>query len=539
MPDLADRLAVLAPGPSRDVDLAFVRTRARSRRRRRTGVLGAAGAVVLAVATLGIAQVVAGESGETNRVIAAAGPDAVPAGWGGPTTVIAGDDELFVQFDQRQLVPSPQAGIARLDPASGALTAVAPVAPSSEVVYAAGSLWVHPFDGGRLDRLDPATGEVTGSVDLPADALGRLATRGGDVWWVGAGQVALVDTDALRADVVATVELGPQFTEPLALDDEVWVGQDHGLLRIGADGVVDRFDGPQTGDRIYGLAFDGTRLWVASSTSADAPSVVGWIDPTTSDLEAPLTVPHTVPGTVDELGIVDDVACVGLNTLLGQSALCGALPTDGPDPLVLDRWPVDESLNLDGSAWAVLDGAWWGTLWSDGLVRRVDAATLRGDDVVDLSFDGQALMEEASRPIGPEVTVSSGDLPGDLGRWRLVAYETATDICTRVHTRFGAAGGCDRKTDDPQVFSATSGDGSGSNGEPPWVAATMRPDVALVRLELDDDSVVELHPVDVGFPVTFAYAQLPNGVQVRRTVALDAEGEVLQELLGLYFAVPD
>jgi hypothetical protein len=469
-------------------------------------------------------------------VTATADPATVPADWGGPARVIAGDDELFVQLDQRDVAPAPQAGIARLDPTSGELTAVAPVASGSQVVYAAGALWVGDTQGVRLDRLDPTTGEVTGSVDLPAAASGWLASRGDDLWSIGTGQVALVDTTALRADVVATVELGPQFTSPLALEDEVWVGQDHGLLRIGVDGVVDRFDGPQTGGRIYGLASDGTRLWVAASASADEPSVVGWLDPATSDLTASLAATTTTTGTVTQLGIVDDELCAGLSTVAGQLARCGALPATGP--LVLDQWPVDDALNLDGLGWPVFDGAWWGTLWSDGVVRRVDAGTLRGTDVVDLPFDGEALREEARRRIGPEVTVSSGDLPGDLGRWRLVAYETTTDICTLVRSRFGAWGGCDEKTDDPPVFSASSSDGTGTTGEPAAVSATMRSDVALVRLELDSGEVVELHPVDAGFPVTFAYAPLPDGTQVRRTVALDADGEVLEERLGLFAVVP-
>jgi len=89
----------------------------------------------------------------------------------GPMPVAYGDHAVWVlNLTRRQLW--------RVDPASLRVTLRLPVGPASELAYGGGSVWLTtccvPAGRGevlRLDRIDPATGQRTGSVSLPG--IGR------------------------------------------------------------------------------------------------------------------------------------------------------------------------------------------------------------------------------------------------------------------------------------------------------------------------------------------------------------------------------
>jgi hypothetical protein len=527
MDDLIDRLVVLSPAPAREPDLAFVRSRARRRRRRRTSVLGVAGiasVVLVAVAGLGISRVLS-DGSSPERIIQAASPDRIPADWGGPISLVSGTDALYVVFDVRvEGVPGTR-GLARLDPVTGQVRPLRTLPEDGVIAYGGGSLWLSEPTAGRLTQLDVSTGDAVATVEVP-DGLGNALLASDDaVWLLGWTGLVRVDIATMTAQTVGDLAIGPQFTEPVLVDDTLWIGQDHGLLRVSADGTVDRFDGPETGARIYALAVDGDQLWVGSSPSADAPSTIGLLDRSTDDLSAALASPTVLPGVVQEIAIVGDTMCIQLESSAGAFAPCGALRRDRP--MVFERLSEGDVLDgLDSFRWVSVDGELWGTRWSEGIVRSFDPATLESDVVLDLPFDASALQQRQYERIGDEIEVDAGRFPGGVGRWTLVAYETRAGICVGVRTGIGMGGGCDGPG-QPLPLSLTTSDGSGDSGEPPWVVATVTADVARIRVVLDDGETIERKAIDVGLPVKFAMAVLPAGTRADRVEALDADGDLI------------
>lgn len=95
-------------------------------------------------------------------------------------------------------------------------------APPVGLAFAAGSVWVAVAGAARLDRVDPATGTVSGTVSVRDTPLRLQATPAG--LWVsefGAGTVALIDP--ARQVVVRRVAVGAQ-PEGLASDGtHLWV----------------------------------------------------------------------------------------------------------------------------------------------------------------------------------------------------------------------------------------------------------------------------------------------------------------------------
>jgi hypothetical protein len=129
--------------------------------------------------------------------------------------------------------------------------------------------------------------------------------------------------------------------------------------------------------------------------------------------------------------------------------------------------------------------------------------------------------------------IASGVFEGDLGRWRYVAFEIEGGLCDRFETDQGGAwGGCTSVPMDDAMSVGTS-DGSGTIPYPPEARARVTPEVALVRFELASGEVIEVEPVDVGLPLSFALTVLEPGDRVERVVALDADGRVLESMGNL------
>jgi streptogramin lyase len=140
-----------------------------------------------------------------------------------------------------------------------------PVAGSLGTVIAAfGSVWaVDP--NGRLIRLDPSTGQVAGSLDVPGRTTLGAA---GDSLWVN-DEHNLIRIDPKSGDVQARIPLrtpqGDQFVPDswVVAGDKVWFLGVDGLLRVDLNrSVADRFVPVDTAGVTRGGLVHGDTLWV-------------------------------------------------------------------------------------------------------------------------------------------------------------------------------------------------------------------------------------------------------------------------------------
>jgi streptogramin lyase len=154
-------------------------------------------------------------------------------------------------------VPVTTAGtLARVDPASGAVTARVAVGTASSspgdldsAVFAGGSVWAASDAGGTIARVDPATNAVTARFTT-APRPGGLAEGGGYVWAFHFHQPAVTRIDA-ATDTVRT------FDVP------------------GLSGT--------------GIAYGGSSVWLLS----DQPARIVRLDPETGAVQQ--TIPLTIP----------------------------------------------------------------------------------------------------------------------------------------------------------------------------------------------------------------------------------------------------
>jgi hypothetical protein len=138
------------------------------------------------------------------------------------------------------------------------------------------SVWVADR-ANRLSELDPVTGDVVRSVDLPRPVQNLLVTA--DSVWAASEQGNLVRV--ARLDLALTevpAASGRALVEGQAV---VWLGSVDAVVRIDvATNVVDtRITVPNRGPEL-GIAVDGAALWVATRTEIER------IDPATGSVTA-------------------------------------------------------------------------------------------------------------------------------------------------------------------------------------------------------------------------------------------------------------
>jgi hypothetical protein len=543
MDDLIDRLAVVSPAPARPLDLAFVRTRGRRRQRRRTAGMGVAGVAVVLLAGLGASRLL-GSDDPARQVTTTAPPEVVPAEWGGPIAVLAGDDQLYVQLDE--MVGEGGGGIARLDPASGALTPLFALGRVADVAYGDGSFWTVDPEGRRLDRLDPATGERQHRFELP-DLAGSTP---GDGWRVEVGEsgVWVVSQDGAGLHWFAidgSQANGHQGTGgevlagPVVDAAGVWLGQPDGLKRITTANGARPYGGPQTGQRITALAPGSDRLWVAFSAGAGAAASIGYL-PLGAEPTDPLLGVVELDGGVETIGVTEDHVCVavgGVNTV--ASVRCGAIP-----PLESGGAPnFDRVTDITSTGLTSFDGVLWDADWTSGQVIRLDPSTGATEAVVDLPFDGEALVQQqmtdlhaATEPIGPiRDVVTDEPMPNGVGTWSYRAWEATAGLCGQFVVR-----GREREPDCAVLpFGGALSVGYSDGRFGPFLArAFTSPEVVTVRFELRDFGDLETPTVATFSDVRVAAAVLPDDAVLERTVAYDAGGNVVDTAMGS-FGVPE
>jgi len=126
--------------------------------------------------------------------------------------------------------------VVRVDPATGEVTGTFPLgktATQGHLVTASGRLWVLAGDGGTLLCVDPGTGSVVTKVALGARGTDLGAGAAG--LWV----VSTVDDQVLRIDpdagVVAARATGLGSPVAVAVTDQVWVGTPRSAVRLDPD----------------------------------------------------------------------------------------------------------------------------------------------------------------------------------------------------------------------------------------------------------------------------------------------------------------
>jgi hypothetical protein len=204
----------------------------------------------------------------------------------------AGPDSLYVAFDDRDGL------VARFEASTGRLTATAPFsvidlhpAPDGVWTHVLGpggdvtrldpvtlavatrhdvdagvvlavsdrALWTSVGDDGSLERVDPATGAVTGSAALQ-EFVSEIEAAGPNVWTVDEGGLARIDAGTLHVTRVST----PRLPSLVGSDrDGAWIGMDDATARrverdqLGATVDVDP-------DAVYNLVVDRATLWAAT-----------------------------------------------------------------------------------------------------------------------------------------------------------------------------------------------------------------------------------------------------------------------------------
>jgi serine/threonine-protein kinase len=157
-----------------------------------------------------------------------------------------------------------------------------------------GKVWVLQVAGGRLARVDPATGGAeyfSSPVDLGGGAFPAIATGRGSVWTTHA--VTTGGVDRLDPETVQAIEHVPlPWANALSIgNDRVWAttrpGTGRGeLVRI--DPRTNAVDGPpvRAGEALVAVAAGADAVWVAD----EAANAVARVDPLSGEIVARVPV---------------------------------------------------------------------------------------------------------------------------------------------------------------------------------------------------------------------------------------------------------
>ncbi|MCB1499449.1 MAG: hypothetical protein KDK07_06615 [Bauldia sp.] len=146
-----------------------------------------------------------------------------------------------VAFDGGSVWAAGRNEIYRIDPAANAVVASTPICDRPSTLAAGeGSIWVHCRNDGIVNRIDSATGVVTGSLDVGVKGPGMVdLTTGGGHLWLASLVIRLIEIDP------ATVELRKAFESDLHTEANVAYGDNSlWLLRIRPKGEILRLSAP-------------------------------------------------------------------------------------------------------------------------------------------------------------------------------------------------------------------------------------------------------------------------------------------------------
>jgi YVTN family beta-propeller protein len=236
--------------------------------RRRAGLLAAAGAGVAAVAAV-LVVVLSGGGGSSSsgslafRQVASAQIGAGPDGM----AIDAGTGTVWIANNTTNEAIAVDAG------RPSRREAVTLGGEPDSVAVGFGSVWVTKTDANSVAKIDPASHTVTRTI-LVGEAPEGIAVSDDFVWVVnGDGDsVTRIDEDG---GVQGTTDVGTRPVQAAVAGDGVWVTVSHDDRVIELDaqsgepiaGHVAKIQGQPRG-----IAFDGTRLWVAATGANDVAS---------------------------------------------------------------------------------------------------------------------------------------------------------------------------------------------------------------------------------------------------------------------------
>ncbi|HYT78324.1 MAG TPA: DUF5074 domain-containing protein [Actinomycetota bacterium] len=215
--------------------------------------------------------------------------------------------------------PGPQGGIATVPVGDG----------PSAIAFGDGAVWVANADDSTVSRVDPATNEVTATIEVVGGGYLEIAAGEGGIW-VASEAGAVRRIDPATNEVVATIP-ARHPSEIIAGAGAVWVSNyDRGTVtKIDPETntVVDTI--AVSGVDPHGLAIEGGSVWVMN----DLKGSIDRIDPAT-----------------------DAVVPAVRGVMAGQLAAgAGSVWAMGPDYTLLRIDPANESVTSIGPVWKASD----------------------------------------------------------------------------------------------------------------------------------------------------------------------------------------
>ena len=292
-------------------------------------------------------------------------------------------DLISATTDGNTIWAATEGAIFTIDAATNAVTSLpAPsVAGDTTVAIADDGLWMTRWAGGHVYRLDPQTGEVLLSVEVPA-AVG-LAFVGDDLWVGQESTSEVVRIDRVTGTIDRTLRVGAYgraglgdlwITHPSSKDAANHIGSPDSVERIDPDTGATKasFKVQKEGNCTISGQFPDT-VWVTCFGREVMQRAATRLDPTTNTVTAVATLPPSHGGWVVAFdgkvwfgGTFEDADGHPFGALLRLDQATGAIrqfvsigPAD-PDP------PV------------VAGGALWIPDEAGHRILRVDAAFLAG-----------------------------------------------------------------------------------------------------------------------------------------------------------------
>lgn len=215
--------------------------------------------------------------------------------------------------------------LVRIDPATDQVVATTSLEPEPWYVAAgAGAVWVGFPRSSMIQRVDAATNEVTGQVQLPGDGVSAIAADDQAVWV----EVIQDRSDQGQQNLASLVRIDPQTSEVVATisleglsgyDDEIAIGagavwvagvnltgpsEERGANLLRIDPTTNSINAVLPVSAISVRA-GADEVWVTSPADGVNDSLhkpEAWvareIDPTTNEISAPIPLPGNVSGVL-------------------------------------------------------------------------------------------------------------------------------------------------------------------------------------------------------------------------------------------------
>jgi len=149
----------------------------------------------------------------------------------------------------------------RVDPTTNEVVGSRSAAGFRGLLAADGLIWSGATLGAGAIGMDPASGDVTVTVD-EGQGLYPASFAAGSVWFVGADCTELRRIDPATGATQATIEIESCVGDLIEVGDEVWAGTYRGILRL--DPVLNQPFGLiriRTENERFSLAVDGDSVW--------------------------------------------------------------------------------------------------------------------------------------------------------------------------------------------------------------------------------------------------------------------------------------